>query len=66
LAYAVEMGVLGVAGIGSGPSSVVGGFGGVLAWILILGLALLPYFTFREVEVAVGSDMMRKLLFRRH
>ncbi|MGD2024908.1 MAG: DUF4339 domain-containing protein [Methyloceanibacter sp.] len=66
LAYAVEMSVLGVAGIGSGPSSVVGGFGGVLAWILILGLALLPYFTFREVEVAVGSDMMRKLLFRRH
>ena len=65
-AYVVEMGVLGVIGIGSGPSSVVGGLSGVLAWTLILSLALLPYFVFREVEVAIGADMMRKLLFRRH
>ncbi len=65
-AYVVEMGVLGVIGIGSGPSSVVGGLSGMLAWSFILSLALLPYFVFREVEVAIGADMMRKLLFRRH
>ena len=65
LAYAVEMGVLGFAGIGDGFMSLGGGLGGMLAWWLIFSVALFPYFAFREVEAAVGSDMMRKLLLGR-
>ncbi|BAQ18610.1 DUF4339 domain-containing protein [Methyloceanibacter caenitepidi] len=65
LAYAVEMGVLGFAGIGDGLLSLGGGLGGMLAWWLIFSVALFPYFAFREVEAAVGADMMRKLLLGR-
>ena len=65
LAYAVEMALLGLAGIGDGVFSLGGGLGGMLAWWLIFCLALLPYFAFREVEAAVGADMMGKLLFGR-
>ncbi|MDJ0514410.1 MAG: DUF4339 domain-containing protein [Methyloceanibacter sp.] len=65
LAYAIEMGVLGFAGMGDGFFSLGGGWGGMLAWWLILSLALLPYFAFREVEAAVGADMMGKLLLGR-
>lgn len=65
LAYAVEMGLLGFAGIGEGFMSLGGGLGGMLAWWLILCVTLFPYFAFREVEAAVGSDMMRKLLLGR-
>lgn len=65
LAYAVEMGLLGFAGIGDGFMSLGGGLGGMVAWWLILSVALFPYFAFREVEAAVGSDMMRKLLLGR-
>ena len=65
LAYAVEMGVLGFAGIGEGFLSLGGGLGGMLAWWLIFSVALFPYFAFREVEAAVGADMMRKLLLGR-
>ncbi|MEM9591278.1 MAG: DUF4339 domain-containing protein [Pseudomonadota bacterium] len=65
LAYAVEMGVLGIAGIGDGFFSLGGGWGGMLAWWLILSLALVPYFAFREAEAAVGADMMSKLLLGR-
>ena len=65
LAYAVEMGLLGFVGIGDGFLSLGGGFGGMFAWSLILSVALLPYFAFREVEATVGADMMRKLLLGR-
>lgn len=65
LAFAVEMGVLGFAGIGEGFLSLGGGLGGMLAWWLIFTVALFPYFAFREVEAAVGADMMRKLLLGR-
>ncbi|WP_158008276.1 hypothetical protein [Methyloceanibacter methanicus] len=65
LAYAVEMALLGLAGIGDGLFSLGGGPGGMLAWWLIFCLTLLPYFAFREVEAAVGADMMGKLLFGR-
>ncbi len=66
LAYAVEMGILSLVGFGLGYLSAVGGLGGVLAWLLTMSLALFPYFVFREVEDAIGPDMMRKLLFRSH
>jgi hypothetical protein len=65
LAYAVEMGLLGFVGIGDGFLSLGGGLGGMFAWSLILSVALLPYFAFREVEATVGADMMRKLLLGR-
>ena len=65
LAYAVEMGLLGFAGIGDGFLSLGGGLGGMFAWWLILSVALLPYFAFREVEATIGADMMRKLLLGR-
>ena len=55
----------GHAGIGDGFLSLGGGFGGMFAWSLILSVALLPYFAFREVEATVGADMMRKLLLGR-
>jgi hypothetical protein len=65
LVYAVEMGLLGFAGIGDGFLSLGGGLGGMFAWWLILSVALLPYFAFREVEATIGADMMRKLLLGR-
>lgn len=65
LAYAVEMGVLGLVGIGAGFMSLGGGLGGMFAWWLIFSLALIPYFAFREVEAAVGADMMSKLMLGR-
>lgn len=65
LAYAVEMGLLGFAGIGDGFLSLGGGLGGMFAWWLILSVALLPYFAFREVEATIGADVMRKLLLGR-
>ena len=65
LAYAVEMALLGLVGIGAGVMTVGGGLGGMLAWWVIFSVALLPYFAFREVEGAVGADMMGKLLFGR-
>jgi len=65
LAYAVDMGLLGFAGIGDGIVSLGGGLGGMFAWWLILSVALLPYFAFREVEATIGADMMRKLLLGR-
>lgn len=65
LAYAVEMAVLGVAGIGDGAMSLGGGLGGMLALWLIFTVAMLPYFAFKEFESAVGADMLAKLLFRR-
>ena len=45
--------------------SLGGGLGGMLAWWLIFAVALLPYFAFREVEAAVGADMISKLLLGR-
>ena len=65
LVYAVEMGLLGFAGIGDGFLSLGGGLGGMFAWWLILSVALLPYFAFREIEATIGADMMRKLLLGR-
>ncbi|HML92903.1 DUF4339 domain-containing protein [Methyloceanibacter sp.] len=65
LAYAVEMGILGLAGIGGGVMSLGGGLGGMLALWIILCVALLPYFAFKGFEAAVGADMLRKLLFGR-
>lgn len=66
LAYEVEMGLLGFVGVGAGFMSLGGGLGGTLAWCLVFSIALLPYFALREIEAAVGADMIRKLLFRRH
>nr|NIP87469.1 hypothetical protein [Gammaproteobacteria bacterium] len=41
---------------------VAGGiFGTVVLW-LIFCVALLPYFAFKELERAVGADMIRKLM----
>jgi len=65
LAYAVEMALLGLVGIGAGVMTLGGGLGGMLAWWVIFCVALLPYFAFRELEGAVGADMMGKLLFGR-
>lgn len=65
LAYAVEMGILGLVGIGDGVMSLGGGFGGMLALWIILCVALLPYFAFKGFEAAVGADMLGKLLFGR-
>lgn len=65
LVYAVEMALLSFAGMGAGFYSLGGGLGGMVAWWLIFSMALIPYFTFREVEAAVGADMMGKLLFGR-
>jgi len=65
LAYAVEMGILGLVGIGDGVMSLGGGLGGMLALWIILCVALLPYFAFKGFEAAVGADMLGKLLFGR-
>jgi hypothetical protein len=46
-----------------GFSALAGGFVGTLALWLIFCVALLPYFAFKELERAVGADMIGKLLF---
>ena len=65
-AYALEMMAfswLGGGGLDPGFTSLAGGLPGALTLWLILSVALLPYFAFKELERAVGADMIGKLLF---
>jgi len=65
-AYALEMMVFswfGGGGLDPGFASLAGGLAGTLTLWLILCVALLPYFAFKEFERAVGADMIGKLLF---
>ena len=64
-AYALEMmlfSVLGGGGLDAGLTDLAGGIVGTVALWLIFCVALLPYFAFKELERAVGADMIRKLL----
>lgn len=63
--YVVEMAIIGTltgGGIGAGIGNLGGPMGIAVLWAIFLG-ALLPYFTFKEFETAVGADMVRKLFF---
>jgi len=64
-AYAVEtiiLGWIGGGGLQGAFSALAGGIAGTLTLWLIFCVALLPYFAFKELERAVGADMIRKLL----
>ncbi len=64
-AYAVEtiiLGWIGGGGLQDAFSALAGGIAGTAMLWLIFCVALLPYFAFKELERAVGADMIRKLL----
>lgn len=64
-AYATEMMIFSSLGGGRfdpGFADLAGGIAGTLALWLIFCVALLPYFAFKELERAVGADMIAKLL----
>ena len=64
-AYAVEsiiLGWIGGGGLEAAFNALAGGITGTLTLWLIFCVALLPYFAFKELERAVGADMIRKLM----
>src|SRR5680860_89520 len=66
IAYVLEemlAGWLGGHGFLASVPAVGGGLVGALTLWLIFCAALLPFFAFKELERAVGPDMIRKLLF---
>jgi uncharacterized protein DUF4339 len=66
-AYALEVMLIGWIGgrgfLASAPA--YGGIIGTLSLWLIFCVALMPYFAFKELERAVGPDMIRKLMLGR-
>jgi hypothetical protein len=69
VAYIVEemlFGVLGGNGLAASVPAIGGGtvLGFVLLWCIFC-LVLIPFFAFKEIERAVGPDMLRALLFGR-
>jgi len=48
------------------PSFGGGGLAGLLIVSLILFVSLLPFFAFKNVARAIGSERMKEILFRRH
>lgn len=64
--YILELMVFGFfGGAGLGLIESLGGVFGMVALWIILTVAMAPYFAFRALQRAVGSDVMRKLLFVR-
>jgi GYF domain 2 len=66
VAYALEMmliGWIGGHGFAASAPALGGSVTGTLALWLVFCAALMPYFAFKELERAVGRDMIRKLLF---
>ena len=68
VAYVLEMmlfGLIGGHGLLASMPALGGSLLGTAALWLIFCVALMPYFAFKELERAVGSDMIRKLLLGR-
>ena len=58
----IILGWIGGGGLQDAFSALAGGIAGTAMLWLIFCVALLPYFAFKELERAVGADMIRKLL----